>query len=98
MKISAISLYNLSIDKLKESAIMDIKFYDDHYVTNPVEERINKSTLKELGAIEISKTGRSDSEFRFTLYLVQSKNDDTYWIASDWDTDKFAYRVYKSPF
>ena len=79
---------------------IQVKFDDDVYISYPDFDSVSRSTLMDLGGKLISTAGKITDEIRPQLWLVQSRDDDTFWIGDDWysNVDARVHRAYKSPF
>ena len=79
---------------------IQVKFDDDIYISYPDFDSVSRSTLMDLGGKLISTAGKITDEIRPQLWLVQSRDDDTFWIGDDWysNVDARVHRAYKSPF
>jgi hypothetical protein len=81
---------------LRDILYSDAETYElgkEFYISYKI-QFIYKSTLIQLGARLIEKT----NDFK-ELWMIQSKNTDTYWIIEDVRAvDPIVYKCYKSPF
>ena len=79
---------------------IQIKFDDDVFIAYTDADSVSRCTLIDLGGKLIATSGDPSDELRHQLWLVQSRDDDTYWIGDDWysNVDARVRRAYKSPF
>jgi hypothetical protein len=71
---------------------------EDVFVTDP-DQAVSRTTIINLGG-KIIATRKHGSEVTKQLWLVQSRDDDTYWIGDDWYDNNFArvFLAHLSPF
>ena len=79
---------------------IQVKFDDGVFIAYNDADSVSRCTLMDLGGKLISTAGNITDERRPQLWLVQSRDDDTYWLGDDWysNVDARVRRAYKSPF